>query len=139
MYTTHTYVMQCGPCIVCLLHKNQKFSSYDFSIRPYMHCHFSSVVIVLLHCEYYSAVSSFSSSDGHKSSLRGRRTMPVANVVTLDMFLWRNYLICACCGAPPNVDSRSSDTRWVPGGYWVGTRWVLGGYSVPGGHQVGRR
>jgi hypothetical protein len=52
----------------------------------------------------------FSSSDGHKSSLRGRRTMPVTNVVTLDMFLWRNYLICACCGAPPNVDSRSSDT-----------------------------
>ena len=93
---------------------------------------------------YFSVVSSFSSSDGHKSSLRGRRTMPVASVVTLDMFLWRNYLICACCGAPPNVDSRSSDTRWVPGGHQVGTRWVAGGYRVgsrwvPGGYQVGTR
>ena len=45
---------------------------------------------------------SFSSSDSHKSSLRGKKNIAMPAVATVDQFLWRNYLIFACCSAMPS-------------------------------------
>ena len=51
---------------------------------------------------------SFSSSDSHKSSLRGKKNIAMPSVASVDQFLWRNYLIFACCSAmPSHSESRS--------------------------------
>ncbi len=75
-------------------------------------------------------------------SLKGRR--PVMS--TVEMFLWRNYLIFLSCTAPPSTSLQaslmSSGDRWVWSGETVGVvtqdGWVWLGETVGVATQHGR-